>query len=664
MRKTVMLLALLLAVMLAAAGSLPLGVPGNLLPGPARTPDNEILAAENRLLVSRIYTLRSGVISQLYEELRVQDGKECGIARVAAEKQNVYFLRAFADGVNWQLMKLENGAAVSVEKGAFEQSARMTGLTALNGTVWITAMHTDGTVSVYECGSQGSGLKLLMPAQWTEDVVTAEFDGAQLRATTGHGDHCFIAQDGKRTYSEAAAEAAAPKLVEHPVGWLLGKRTALAAALILWLVIALSILITVTINRKATRLATRLTAAGGEIIFLMLLAAMGLVSYRLLLASGPLEMLENVSIMTVVAAEILLLGVLLLRVVSLRMTKPLPDLVRQMDEVTEGRVDFHDVAPGKDELHRMDQAMQEMCMSLSIRNYELESTIRSYQRFVPEKLTELLDRAAVAEVSLGDSRRMTSNIGLFSVGNRSEARNVLDDDAFVDFINHSLDIFQNCLQENHGSMISSGLRLSAMETMFPDSAADGVQAGLDFLGRAQKKYGEGIPSPQPFLILHRASVLYGVAGQAERLFPYLSSGEMEFLGSFAQQFHQVGVRIVMTESYKKQLEDQRYNVRYIGFVADGFTADGDRGAYKLYEVLDAYPELERKLRIGYDQRFQEAINLFYRNDFFLARNLFSTLLRTCPEDGIARWYLFACEHYFNQEGSCEADYQLFGIREE
>ena len=36
-------------------------------------------------------------------------GKECGIARVAAEKQNVYFLRAFADGVNWQLMKLENG---------------------------------------------------------------------------------------------------------------------------------------------------------------------------------------------------------------------------------------------------------------------------------------------------------------------------------------------------------------------------------------------------------------------------------------------------------------------------------------------------------------------------------------------------------------------------
>lgn len=660
MRRTVTLLALLLVVMLTAAGALPLGVPGDLVPGAAKTSDNETLAAENRQLVSRIYTLRGGVISRIYEELRVQNGKESSIARVAAEKRAVYFLRAFAGGMDWQLMKLENGAAVPVQKGAFEQSAAVMGLAVRDGTVWITAMHGDGTVSVYECGSQKNvDLKLLAPAQWMEDVVTAEFDGTQLRAETKYGDACFIAQDGSRSYSEAAAQTPAPKITEHPVGWLLTKRTTFAATAVLWLAVALSILIAAAINRKAARLSRRLTAAGGEIVFLTLLAAMGLVSYRLLYALGPLKMLENLSVMAIAAAGILLLGIVLLRVVSLRMTKPLANLVRQMDEVAEGRVDFREVTPGRDELHRMDQAMQEMCMSLSIRNYELESTIRSYQRFVPEKLTELLERAAVAEVSLGDSRRMTSNIGLFSVGNRAEARNALTDDAFVDFINQSLDIFQSCLQDNHGSMISSGLRLSAMETMFPDSAVDGVQAGLDFLGRAQKKFGEGIPAPQPFLMLHRASFLYGVAGQAERLFPYLSSGEMEFLGSFAQQFHQVGVRIVMTESYWKQLEDNRCNARYIGFVADG-----DRGAYKLYEVLDAYPELERKLRLSYEQRFQEAINLFYHNDFFLARNLFSSLLRTCPEDGIVRWYLFACEHYFNQEGSCEADYQLFGIHEE
>ena len=38
------------------------------------------------------------------------------------------------------------------------------------------------------------------------------------------------------------------------------------------------------------------------------------------------------------------------------------------------------------------------------------------------------------------------------------------------------------------------------------------------------------------------------------------------------------------------------------------------------------------------------------------------LLRACPQDGVARWYLFACEYFFHQE-SGQADYRLFGLGE-
>lgn len=297
-------------------------------------------------------------------------------------------------------------------------------------------------------------------------------------------------------------------------------------------------------------------------------------------------------------------------------------------------------------------------MGLSIRDYEVNSTILSYKRFVPRQLTQMLDRAAVAEVSLGDSRRVVGNVGLFSVGNRDSVRAMLEDADFVDFINHTFGIFYDCVQENNGCMISSALRLNNMETLFPESPADGVRAGLDFLGRIGRETGTGLPEPKPMLILHKTSFLYGVAGREERLFPYLSSGELEFLGSFAPKFHESGVRLVVTEDYWSQIRDAGFAGRYIGFVLDG-----DTTAYKLYEVLDVYPDMERKLRIEYDRRFQEAINLFYRNDFFLARNLFSTLLRVCPEDGIVRWYLFACEHFFNHGGEGQVDYSLFGIEE-
>ena len=84
-------------------------------------------------------------------------------------------------------------------------------------------------------------------------------------------------------------------------------------------------------------------------------------------------------------------------------------------------------------------------------------------------------------------------------------------------------------------------------------------------------------------------------------------------------------------------------------------------SYKLYEVLDCYGELERAQREQYDVRLQEAIRCFYQNDFYLARNLFLAILRLCPQDGVARWYLFACEHYFNAGAGEEARYDLFGI---
>jgi hypothetical protein len=347
---------------------------------------------------------------------------------------------------------------------------------------------------------------------------------------------------------------------------------------------------------------------------------------------------------------------LLLRVTAGGLMRPVPNMTKQMDRVSNGDLTAREPAEGRDELSRMDNSLQMMCMDLSVWDYQLRSTVQAYRRFIPSRMAELLERPVVEEIHLGDSRRMEGNVGVFCVGNRDQARNALGDDDFVDFINHSFGIFHQCMEKNHGWMLSSSLRLSAMEALFPDSAADGVRAGLDFLGQAQRQAVE-MPEPRVCLVLHKASFLYGIAGQEERLFPYLSSSELEFLMGFAPQFDQTGVRVVATEAYWKQLEGCGFTGRYIGFVSAGEKS----GTYKLYEVLDVYPELERDLRRGYDQRFQEALNLFYHDDFYLARNQFSALLRACPNDGVARWYLFASERLFNREGDEEIDYSLFGM---
>lgn len=660
MKRMTILLALLLAGMLAVAGAMPWGLPNteDLVPGPAEREDGAVLAAENRWFTSRVYTLREGRVAELYEESRIRGGEESRIVRAAALEDGACFIRILGDGADWELVKLENGKAELLHRDTFEDEVTVTGLRVRGDSYWITAVGANKAIFIYEYTvSDGTRLRMILPSWWLRETVTAEYDGETVRATTAYGDTCFLTTDGQCTYSPDAAEAPLPSVSAKGGGWLLCKRAVLLAALVLWLLIAVVLLAAGAISRRADRLANRLTAVGGAALLLALLASAGTV-FCVVRFTGGLLASWRAGRMAVLAALIIwLLALAALRIAAGRVTRPVAALKRQMDRVSDGDMTPQEPAAGKDELCQMDHSLQMMCMNLSVWRYESAGTIQSYKRFVPEKMAELLERPVAEEIQLGDSRRMVGNVGVFSVGNRAEARNTLEDAAFVDFINHSFGIFHDCVEENHGWMLSSGLRLSAMEALFPDSPADGVRAGLDFLGKLRVRTAEDIPEPRACLILHKASFLYGIAGREERLFPYLSSSELEFLGGFTQRFDEAGVRIVATEAYWKQLEGCGFTGRYIGFVSAGERS----GAYKLYEVLDAYPGLERELRRGYDQRFQEAINLFYHNDFYLARNVFSSLLRACPGDGIARWYLFACEHFFNQEGDAEPDYSLFGI---
>lgn len=655
MKKLIGLAAVLLVLMLGAAALTDWGLPGKgVVPGPAGG-EGIVKVAENRWLTSRIYTLTEGEITGIYQEYRLHSGEERRIVRVAMAEETVYFLRAVGQARDWELVSLVNGKAVTLCRGTLNVPGELTGLVVRDDTFWITEVGENQGVYVYRFNAEdGVLLEMILPPWWLRGIVSAEFDGDAARISSSYGDHGYMTSGGKITYDKNAAETPLPELRTDQAGpWFLCKGTPLLTALLLWLFVTGTALGAFLAGRKALRLADRLTAAGGEVL---LLALAGTVVYLFCTASTSVSLTaadRAAKTAALAALGIWIAGVAVLRFTAVAITRPIRVLTRQMERVAEGDVRSKDVSPGRDELCCMDRSLQEMCMSLAIRNYEIQCIIRSYSRFVPQKLAELLDRAAVEEVDPGDNRRIMGNVGLFSIGNRGDARGVLGDADFVSFLSGSFGMFYDCVTAKGGCVLSGGLRLESMEALFSGAAADGVFAGLDLLGEAMAAPKGGVPAPHPVLMLHRGPFLYGVAGRDERLFPYISSAELEFLGSLSQQFYQVGVRIVATEEYWKQLEG--FSGRYIGFVSDGEHG----GAYKLYEILDAYPELERTLRQSYDNRFQEALNLFYHKDFYLARNIFSNLLRVCPEDGVARWYLFACERFFHQEGGAEPDCQLF-----
>ncbi|MBQ3497087.1 MAG: hypothetical protein IJA73_03065, partial [Oscillospiraceae bacterium] len=307
MKRIFALLALALAVMLAAVSALPLGLPEQTAVS-AQTADGRLLAAENRAAVSRIYTLREGGIIDVYEEFRVRAGRECSIAYIAADEEDIYFLRFYGDGTQ-ELARLVDGAAAPLHSEAARDDEILVDLAARGGVLYLTAMNADGGATVYTYEEVG-GLRLhaSIPEQWLSDVVHVRCDGERVLARTKYGDSFHLTFDGQKTYVDSGVQDAEEVKAEGLRAWLRCKRSVRGAAFALWLTAAVSVLCAALAARRAYRVASRLTAVGAEVLFLMLLTGIAAAFWQLLPVVDIYAALVTVRAMVLGGALVWVLG--------------------------------------------------------------------------------------------------------------------------------------------------------------------------------------------------------------------------------------------------------------------------------------------------------------------------------------------------------------------
>jgi hypothetical protein len=204
--------------------------------------------------------------------------------------------------------------------------------------------------------------------------------------------------------------------------------------------------------------------------------------------------------------------------------------------------------------------------------------------------------------------------------------------------------------------LSTYFSLTDFKLFFPGGSADGVRTGVRLATNAPELPAD-VPKPEFLLILHRANYEYGVSGRDDRAITFMSSYELGLLAKVGAKLSELGVKLLVTERCGRTLADA-VSTRYIGYVS----SSDEQHNIKLYEVLDAYREGTKNLRKQYNEKFQEAIRLYYKDDFYLARNIFSEIFKNCPDDGVAKWYIFACERLFNRTDFSTVNYSIFGTK--
>lgn len=349
-------------------------------------------------------------------------------------------------------------------------------------------------------------------------------------------------------------------------------------------------------------------------------------------------------------AAFLLAATLFLAAVIFLQGRQMRSLVNVAARVAEGKEDWDSLKDSADslwiesnEMRRLKNSLGQISTDVARMNYIKYKVLQSYYRFAPKQIEQILGKYSILEVEPGDKVNITGTLAFVAYpGNKG-----MGEQEYLRRMSKEYKRLGEKQKEYEGILLSDNSDLTTMQLLFQEETKKALSFGQEMAMPEEDEIRE-----QAFVLLHRTAFVYGVAGSEEQAFTYVLSKEMKMLERYVDKFRSVGIRMTVTDAVYELVEKETTG-RYIGYLEeDGYT-------FKLYEILDAYPAKERQRRLDTRDKFQKALNLFYQGDYYLGRNLFTEVLKECPDDEVAKWYLFLCEKCLNADYGKEVSCALF-----
>lgn len=338
----------------------------------------------------------------------------------------------------------------------------------------------------------------------------------------------------------------------------------------------------------------------------------------------------------VYAEVIFLIGSVVSICLLVLQSRELKRLAKAMQAVAGGQTEVEKGPVHGKDVDFMWNSLLETQKTISRINYTRYRIFESCYRFAPKNIEKILGKDSITEVKGGDMVLVHGTVAVISSaepGNGSQTSS--------DLMNRFITLAEKHQEESGGFFVSGYSDLTLLKMLFLEESRNTADFGVSFMHEFQED--RSLDALKTGILLHYSQYAYGVAGTDRQSFPFLLSKEIQELEKYAGWFRNMGMKLVITEMVKNR-EKLGGLTRYIGYILIPET--GER--VKMYEVLDACPLMERRLKAETDQRFQRALQLFYQYDFYLARSTFSDVLKENPADLMAKWYLFTCEKYLNE----------------
>lgn len=292
-------------------------------------------------------------------------------------------------------------------------------------------------------------------------------------------------------------------------------------------------------------------------------------------------------------------------------------------------------------------SLGELNKTIGKNNYARNQIFQAYYRFAPKNIEKILEKDNIGEVKAGDMLRITGVVGTVTMSRPV----VRSQNEYLDCLNNSIGTICRYQTEFGGVLLPNDCNLGSVKVLFTEKSDKSVEFGIQTATAFEA--ANFAVKQQCLVFLHRTNFFYGIAGTDNQAFPCISSAELDGVDSYIGKIAELGVKLAITEQVLADIT-RPLNTRYIGYLE----IRSSSSMIKVYEVIDACNIRERKTKTETKELFAKGIELFYKNDFYLARNTFTDVLKMSPGDMVAKWYLFTCERQLNNPGGEEFSYGL------
>ena len=287
--------------------------------------------------------------------------------------------------------------------------------------------------------------------------------------------------------------------------------------------------------------------------------------------------------------------------------------------------------PAQD-IRSMWNSLSEITKRMEEISYDKFRIFEAYYRFAPKNIETIMGKDSIFDVNNGDTTNVEGTLMLLSTNGEGFGEKK------VKSLTNIMMYMSQFTDDQEGILVSQDSSMSELRFFFLRDFVQTIARATQLLHRNTSDEGAEFVSG----FLYDDSFIYGVAGIKAQSLCFITSPNSKEMEEYAVWFSSLRVPLVVTDEVVKR--EDAGQTRYIGYIVP---STGRR--IDLYEVIDAESARLRQIKLTTREKFEETLQLFYSREYYLARNRFSEILKECPEDELAKWYLFESERYLNGE---------------